>query len=350
MRLFVYEYTCAVGVAAPESLRRQGWAMLSALLEDFAHVPGIETVTLLDKSGDRPGPAGAGRHVRAQDEEWTFRELSREADYTLLVAPEFDDLLLTRCRWVEEAGGRLLGPSPASVKLTADKWSLFRCLRDHGVRTPETDLFLTGEGPPASSLSVVLKPRYGAGSQATFLVRCSDELDRCIEQAHAEGWAGEFVVQPFVAGRPASVAFLVGPKSLVPMLSAAQTLSPDGRFHCLGGTVPLPQDLAGRAVRLAKRAIEVVAGLRGYVGVDVVLGAANDGRGDSVIEMNPRPTTSYIGLRALAASNLAEALLRVATGNEVPPLTWRPGVAHFQVDGMVTVEEPGARAMKARPR
>ena len=50
-------------------------------------------------------------------------------------------------------------------------------------------------------------------------------------------------------------------------------------------------------------------GLSGYVGVDVVLG--NDGR-DWAIEINPRLTTSYVGLRALAGFNLAEAMLAVA--------------------------------------
>ena len=33
--------------------------------------------------------------------------------------------------------------------------------------------------------------------------------------------------------------------------------------------------------------------------------------GDRVIEINPRLTTSYVGLRALARFNLAEALLAV---------------------------------------
>src|SRR5689334_15740916 len=43
MRVFLYEYTCAAAAAkagAP-SLRTEGWAMLAAICEDFARIPGV---------------------------------------------------------------------------------------------------------------------------------------------------------------------------------------------------------------------------------------------------------------------------------------------------------------------
>jgi predicted ATP-grasp superfamily ATP-dependent carboligase len=141
------------------------------------------------------------------------------------------------------------------------------------------------------------------------------------------------VVQPCVPGFPASVAFLLGPWARLVLPPAAQLLSSDGHFHYRGGTVPLLPDPGARAEHLARRAVETVPGLRGYVGVDLVLGPAVDGSADRVIEINPRPTTSYVGLRALAEGNLAEVLLRMATGDEARPLRWRPGSVHFQADG-----------------
>jgi hypothetical protein len=79
----------------------------------------------------------------------------------------------------------------------------------------------------------------------------------------------------------------------------------------LGGSTPIPEPFQSRARRLAEQAIACVEGLRGYVGVDLVLGDE-----DMAIEINPRLTTSYIGLRQLADSNLAEALLRIVQGQE----------------------------------
>ena len=53
-----------------------------------------------------------------------------------VVAPEFDDLLRSRCRLVEESGGRLLGPSAALVSLAADKQRTAEHLKAAGLRIP----------------------------------------------------------------------------------------------------------------------------------------------------------------------------------------------------------------------
>jgi predicted ATP-grasp superfamily ATP-dependent carboligase len=338
MQIFIYEYTCAAGVASHSlsaALQSEGWAMFRALLEDFGRLPGIETFTLLVEHCPYDYRYGVCRRVRSEEEETRFRELAAAADFTLLIAPEFDGILQQRCRWVIESGGRLLGPGPAAVGLTGDKFALSTYLRARGVPTPESRLFVLGEELPIALFPAVWKPRYGAGSQATFLVRSPQELPSCLEQAGLEGWRGDALLQPFVPGSPASVAFLTGPRCRIPLVPTAQRLSNDGRFHYLGGSLPLAGALAERAVALAKPAIDTIPDLQGYVGVDLVLGYAQDGSGDAVIEINPRPTTSYVGLRALAACNLAIALLHVALGKEMPILEWRSGMIQFDADGMI---------------
>ena len=332
MRIFVYEYTC--GGPAKEvtcgALRSEGWAMLSALLADLERVPGVETVTVL--------PAGAayvGKTVvenAHDDEETSFCRLARQADYTLVIAPEFRDILATRCRWVLRAGGRLLGPDLSAILLTTDKLDLAGHLLREGIQTPATTLY---DGSRRAPFPVVCKPRHGAGSQATFLAKSSAELQACDEQAAAEECFGPRVIQPFVAGRPASVAFLTGGPEAIALMPTEQILSEDGRFHYLGGRMPLAQSLAERAIRIARQAMDTVAGWRGYVGVDLVLGAAADGSQDYVIEINPRLTTSYVGLRAMAESNLVEALLKAGQGLEVGDLRWQSGSVAFSADGRV---------------
>jgi predicted ATP-grasp superfamily ATP-dependent carboligase len=328
MRIFIYEYTCSVE-SQSIALRSEGWAMLKALLEDFELLAAVETLTLADhRHGD-------GRPVRAGEEEVRFRELAAAADYTLLIAPEFDAILATRCRWVIESGGRLLGPDLAAVELTGDKLRLSNHLRARGVPTPQSRLFVPEEEVPGALFPLVWKPRYGAGSQATFLVNNPQQLRRCPDQARLEGWQGEALLQPFVPGRAASVAFLTGPRCRMPLLPSAQHLTEDGRFHYRGGATPLAGGLAVRATAIAQRAIDSVPELHGYVGVDVVLGHAEDGSGDAVIEINPRPTTSYVGLRTMATGNLAEALLQVTVGDQIPRLAWQSGTVRFDADGAV---------------
>jgi predicted ATP-grasp superfamily ATP-dependent carboligase len=120
---------------------------------------------------------------------------------------------------------------------------------------------------------------------------------------------------------------------------AAQRLSTDGRFRYLGGELPLSPELAECARRLAARALDSIDGLRGYVGVDVVLG--DTAAGDVAIEVNPRLTTSYIGLRVLARTNLAAAMLALAEGREPSMLTWWDGTVAFGADGDVVQHSAG---------
>ncbi|MFN4260451.1 MAG: ATP-grasp domain-containing protein [Gemmataceae bacterium] len=245
----------------------------------------------------------------------TFHAASYRADVSLLIAPECDDILATRCQWIEEAGGRLLGPASAAVRLTADKLALGEYLLRKGIPTPR------GWPLPANNelpFPLVCKPRAGAGSLATFWIGNAAELADCLDAARRDGYHDDMIATTYVPGVPVSVAFLIGPRQCVALTPTMQHLSDDGRFRYLGGSLPLSPELAERARCLARRAVAVIPDLFGYVGVDLVLGPAADGREDYVIEVNPRLTTSYVGLRAWYQTNLMHGLLAVVQGQEPP--------------------------------
>ncbi len=306
--------------------------MLSALLEDLARCSEVEIVTLLDsrrKFAAESWPAGiVVRFPEPETEERTFRALAAGADFSLIIAPEFDGILERRCRWIEEEGGRLLGPSTDAIRLTADKVTMACHWMTHGIPTP-----IVLESPSSFAYPLVAKPRYGAGSQATFLLHNDEELARAVLQAKAEEWSGPLILQAYCPGLAVSVAFVAGDGHRHSLPAVEQRQSGDGRFRFLGGRLPLPEDLDRRARRLAERAVECVAGLHGWFGVDLILGAAEDGSGDAAIEINPRLTTSYLGLRQLAGFNLAEALLAAATGSLAPCRQWRTDRVVFHADG-----------------
>lgn len=315
MRVFVYESLTATGTgrdpASPEhGMYREGRAMRDAVAADLGRVPGVEVIA---------------------SEDADFDTSVRRSDWSLVVAPECGGELLRLAGRVAEQGGRLLGPALDAIRLCSDKLVLADHWRDHGVRTPATT---DREPTRCEPFPVVWKPRDGAGSTATFRLDTHFAMASAKARLAAEGHTGPMVLQEFVPGRAASVAFLCGPAGNAPLVPAFQSLSDDGRFQYLGGELPVPADLAERATRLAQRAVGCVPGLLGYVGVDLVLGDAADGARDFAIEINPRLTTSYVGLRALADFNLGAALLAVATGS-TPQVKWKPGSVRFGPDGTV---------------
>jgi predicted ATP-grasp superfamily ATP-dependent carboligase len=142
----------------------------------------------------------------------------------------------------------------------------------------------------------------------------------------------QFRLEVYQPGLPASVSVLTGPGRLHILPACRQLLSDDGQFRYLGGRAPLSADLCRRAESLGRAVAAVLPSAVGYFGIDLVLGDEADGSADVVIEVNPRLTTSYVGLRRIARMNLAEAMLLAARGEQVD-LSFDPGPVQFAADG-----------------
>jgi predicted ATP-grasp superfamily ATP-dependent carboligase len=314
MHIFLYEWATGGGLveepgALPASLVREGVAMLGALAADFVRIEGCRLSTLRDPrvlqlalpGCDIVDVTSTGSH----NEE--FERLASEAEATILVAPEFDGILLKAANRAVTCGGRLASPSPEFIRIAADKHRTIETLAAAGVPTAKGVALEADEPLPADfSYPAVLKPIDGAGSQDTYLVSGPHD------DPPAYAWRRR--LERYLPGLPASVALLCGPGGFITLAPCKQRLSDDGRLRYLGGELPLAVGLADRATALARRAIAALPATVGYVGVDLVLDRDPHGSVDAVIEVNPRFTTSYVGLRAATQSNLAEAMWRIANG------------------------------------
>ncbi len=314
--------------------------MLSALAADFSRIERVAIDVLLDvrqRGLDLPGctihPVDS-----AATERRTIARLAAAADWTIIVAPEFDDYLLSRSLAVERAGGRLLGCNSSLVALAADKHATAQHLAARGVPVAPGVALAAGDRLPADfQYPAVLKPRHGAGSQGIRWIADSRALGRLVDTASR--------LERYMPGAAVSVAALCGPPGgdfvgVVPLVPCRQCIDIRADFAYSGGSLPIEPELARRAIRLATRAIGTLADPLGYLGVDLVLGTNPSGVDDAVIEINPRLTTSYVGLRALARGNLAEAMMELAAGRGVE-LCWHAGSIQFQSSGGVQTGRDG---------
>lgn len=315
--MFLYE-SMAVNHSESESvtsLHREGRAILDAVTMDINSIPGL-TAWVADSNY-----ADAGMPIPR------FREASAKCNWFLFLAPTMTTVM-DFVRTMSDAGSRSLTSSREATEIVCDKLKLAVHWEIHNVPTP-----LTAE---ATSVDwhrnpMICKPRFGAGSENVFLFS-ADQWEEMTGKCVTD-FSG--IIQEFVPGRAASIAILCGSNQHIPLRPTFQSLSQDGRFHYLGGLVPIPPGLEDRAMRLGLQAVKCVPGLAGYVGVDLVLGAAADGSDDYAIEINPRLTTSYVGMRELADFNLVQAMIDVVKGKPVEYVRWKPGRVRFEPDGHV---------------
>jgi predicted ATP-grasp superfamily ATP-dependent carboligase len=247
--------------------------------------------------------------------------------YTLIIAPEFGDYLLTKTRRAAQRGAALLSPAPKLISLASDKCTASSWLRNAGIRVPETARCRSIDQVPGTiTWPAILKPICGAGSQNV----------RCVTRREAAGLltgAREFCVQQYCAGRPASVAAICGPAQQILLPPCWQHL--DARTYAYrGGSRINELSFVRRAQSLAEQVLDSLPCAHGYLGIDLVLGPAEDGSSDYVIEVNPRLTTSYIGLRAMAHQNLAAAMLDLSASTPVT-LSFTDEPLEFEPDGRI---------------
>jgi tyramine---L-glutamate ligase len=324
MKVFVFEHLCGGGMACGEltdGMAEQGMAMLWSIIADFQRA-GAQVLTTLDS---RLTPAVANleptRIGPSSDLQAIFDELAMAADVTVVIAPESRGVLMGWLCCLQRLKAASLNCDASAASTCGDKLTLARALQGAGVPTPATQ-HLGKE--TAFVWPCVIKPRFGAGCEHTWICRAPGDLNRLPQ-------CGEWIVQPYIPGRHTSCALLVHGRNIRTLPPGDQFIEGNDELHYDGGRIPLEQSLAARARDLAYQAVAAVPGLQGFVGVDIVLG--NAPADDMVIEINPRMTMSYIGLRALCEDNIAAALL-----DPEAPLRFRPGAVRFDHAGRITVE------------
>jgi len=322
LRILVCEYVTGGGLAGrelPRSLAREGDMMLSALVKDLAEIGGTEVVVTRDRRLPPSSVKVETHWIGPEDDPWTcWRGLSKDADAFWPIAPESEGLLEDLSRLTVETGCRLIGCSLEAVRLAASKGATAKHLAAEGIP-------VLAPWPPEALEDLpkgwVVKPDAGAGCEETRVFRARDRLQAWLNQTRGRGG---FIVQPYLAGEAASLSLLCQDGAALLLACNRQDIvERDGRLRYLGSTVGGLETRRFFYQRLAERVARAMPGLWGYVGVDLV-----DTPGGAVIlEVNPRLTTSYVGLRRSLGVNPAElvlALLERGLSEITPPLVRRP--------------------------
>jgi len=311
MDVGVVEYFSASAPDLDDELLLEGYAMLESAIKDFAAL-GASVKTILDR---RLKPEFLSAEVVWCSDRSEFgrklASLSRSVDYLLLIAPEH--ILPTLIEGLDSV--KLLNSTPESIREVSDKCRLTKRLAQIGVAVPESRCFDAGvdaevlrSASKEISYPVAIKPTMSAGCEGLSIVYNEEGLEAAYAKACRNDPNGNVIIQQWHEGVPASVSLVVSEHNIQPLSLNRQILK-IGTFQensaYLGGVVPLPHHLSKEALNVASRAVAAFHGLRGYVGVDLVLTESKP----IVLEINPRLTVSYLGLSRVLEGGVARTMV-----------------------------------------
>ena len=239
------------------------------------------------------GPGiGAGRPILIKGEEEFEGILDCKADAGLLIAP---DGMQPHLLEILEKSTVNLGASPDSARLCADKLLCTRALAQAGV--PVAEIVDRPDPVEKGCHLYVVKPRTGCGSEGV----------RVTSFARA---GPEEIVTRYHEGLHLSASFIVGREGLfLPLTINRQLIDFQGEgMSYQGSQVPYKTPRADEIWAEARKAASAL-GLRGYAGIDFVLGER-----PWAVDVNARPTTSIIGIARVMREEIGELILGARFG------------------------------------
>ncbi len=315
MRIFVFEYVTGggmLGESVAPSLVYEGDMMLGALINDLADLRDIALTTLRDARLGKPDWSAEVHYVQTEDEfRRGWQTLLDDADAVWPVAPETGARLERLSCDIVAAGKILLNSRPEAVRVAASKLRTLQRLGERGL--PVVPTYRPSDYPLDTARSWVVKPDDGVGCLGARICRGRDELTAMI---NAPGGGEAYVIQPFIEGIPASLCLLCR-DGVARLLSCnvQRVAVANDEFHLLGCIVNGLAEGRARYTRLAREIAATMPGLWGVVGVDLI--AAE--QGPLLLEINPRLTTSYVGLHASLGQNPAELVLNLIERRTLTP-------------------------------
>lgn len=334
IRLGIFEYCCGGGLGrdGPQSacagLISEGRSMLLAAVEDLSSCSELMLTVPVDdrlmewNDHSTSKDLASWHSVNGESEflgQWI--EVGRACHLVLVIAPELDGILARIIRELRRFGIQVIAGDEPFIDACCDKLNTYRFWNRHNILTPTTielsaALSMDKEWSCSSELAGleqqgwVVKRRDGAGCEGIrrFQDWCelqdwTAELLEHENEVHPHskhfGLQEKYLVQPFVRGTAASIVHLGKGENGLVLKPGVQDLRWDdvGTASYLGGSWPISNiDFVELREQVYRWLNALPGSPDGWIGIDFLVAGQEQQRW-LPIEVNPRLTSSYLGLR-----------------------------------------------------
>ena len=331
-KIFIFEFVSGGGynqVDFPLSLFCEGYAMLRTTIEDFKKL-GFQIITLLDKRIShlaRYLKTNMVKLVKPEDEFLKiYTNYVKKSTFCFIIAPEFSKHLYNLTQIAKDLNKKILSINLNGVWLGTSKLETYKYFIANKVNTPksykiplkggEMDVDFILQKFDQLGSSIIMKPEDGAGSELIYHFTTKDQILLLFERAKANfDIARSYIVQEFIDGDDLSISIINRTNSekindrdqIILSINAqnVQNIDSNKDSYYLGGFTPVEnyKVLRNKFEKILK-SMDLTS-FQGYFGIDFIKKADNS---IYFIEINPRLTTSYIGIRNILDFNPLEFL------------------------------------------
>jgi predicted ATP-grasp superfamily ATP-dependent carboligase len=331
MKLFIYEHITSgayIDQALPTKLLQEGAEMLISIINDALEIEDLDITILTDyrlRSSDCfqqvKSPKLTQLSNKTSTDYQTHWLLSLQTnDIVLIIAPETDQTLLKLHLSALSHNANIIGCMPEEIEISSNKKVCSQVLSQHQLSTPQTVVAIDWPTQAFnSSTGYIIKPIDGAGCVDTYSVNSRHDVETHIAQLNKHQCT-QTIIQQQIRGKHMSLTLLFA-HNLVEVLSINQQLinQVDGVLILTGLIVNEFWDSTQLSLshvnNLARQLKLALPGLEGLVGVDIIV--SNDAV--HIIDVNPRVTTAYTGLKVSLGINPLKRLL-IVKGSLMYPL------------------------------
>ena len=193
-------------------------------------------------------------------------------------------------------------PQPRSFKLKIDvKGYWLRAVKNLYKKWQSED--------PLCPLKLIIKPLNGVDCESIVVIEDIDLLSYDLEEIFPPN--SRIIIQEYIEGEDVSVSLISDGEKAIPLSLNKQfiELNQNGGNY-LGGKIPFESKYKNEIFEIAKKAVENIDGLKGFVGVDLII---NNDEKDVYqvyfLEINSRFTTPYVGLKKIININISKTII-----------------------------------------
>ena len=306
--ILVFEYFTASG-EKDKSIISEAEALLFALLDDLS---GFNVDLVIDKSylgNIEPDDNLNLIFINENIIKWLEKNAFR-FQKAIFIAGENSNNLYRITKILEDNGVKLYTSSSDACFKSSDKFETYTELLNIVPQPRSLKCKIDSQGKWRDEINknfkdchVIVKPLIGVDCEDVRVVNKIEELQL------PEG--SNIIVQEFIDGTDISVSLISDGKKALPLSLNKQFVDIKNENQTyLGGKLPFESEYKDEIFEIAKKAVESINGLKGFIGVDLIICDEEI----YLLEINSRFTTPYAGLKKIININISESIISLIDG------------------------------------